>query len=97
MTCHADRLALKPASHGVDWVSVHGPEARARDAECAACHEPVTCVDCHEARGPLEGNPHPPGFRSGHGVEARLDPMSCSTCHAGELCESCHTTGAHPW
>lgn len=97
MLCHADREGLIPSSHAYDWVDVHGPDARARGAECAACHEPDTCVDCHESRGALERSPHPPGFRAFHGVEAHLDPMSCSTCHTAEKCSSCHATGATPW
>jgi len=97
MLCHADRQELMPASHAIDWIEDHGPDARARGNECEACHATATCVDCHESRGPLQRDPHPPGFRAFHGVEARLDPMSCSTCHAGEKCTACHTTGAMPW
>lgn len=95
--CHADRQALRPASHGPDWTHQHGREARARQATCNDCHATRTCVDCHERRGPLQRNPHPPAFRTTHGVEARLDPMRCSTCHSGETCRSCHSTGAIPW
>lgn len=95
--CHADLNELKPADHGLDWVSNHGDAARAAGASCDTCHEASTCFDCHDNRGAGSANPHGPGFRETHGVVARADPRQCSTCHTEASCTACHSTGALPW
>lgn len=95
--CHADLSGLEPASHGLDWLALHGDASRAVGASCSTCHSRSACLDCHDRRGAGSEDPHPPGFRSSHGVEARLDPASCSTCHTQATCTSCHERGALPW
>lgn len=96
-TCHADRQALIPVDHGLDWVDQHGDHARSRGATCDTCHDSNTCVSCHESRGAMADKPHGPGWGAFHGVEARLDPRSCSSCHTGEACLTCHVEGVLPW
>ncbi len=97
LSCHADRMALIPADHGLDWVDVHGDSARSRGASCSDCHDTNTCVACHEGRGALSAKPHGPGWGAFHGVEARLDPRSCASCHTGDSCVTCHVEGVLPW
>lgn len=96
-TCHEATEHLKPPSHDMGWIGLHGDAARAPASLCKDCHTKDTCVECHDRRGAVTDKPHPPGFRSFHGVDARFDPKSCSTCHTGTSCLQCHTEGARPW
>lgn len=97
MLCHSDRGELKPQSHGVDWLDLHGSASRAPDQSCSTCHSAGSCLDCHDRRGAGSVSPHGPGFQRFHGVEAQVDPRSCSTCHTEASCVACHTSGGTPW
>jgi hypothetical protein len=76
--------------HGPGFDRGHGPVARARPADCAACHEDASCRRCHDgAAKPLEI--HPSDWISIHPVPARQDRPRCATCHrAQSFCAGCH-------
>lgn len=82
--------------HALDYRFTHGIDARAKQSDCASCHDAETfCAKCHEAGGNVtQGTFKPkshmvPGFTtlgrgSGgglHAEEARRDIESCASCH----------------
>ena len=82
--------------HDLNYRFTHGIDARARQADCASCHEAQTfCAQCHEAGGNITQGRFKPashmmpgfttlGFGSGgglHAEEARRDIESCISCH----------------
>jgi hypothetical protein len=82
----------KPPSHGAGFRTMHGPEASANPASCAACHHRAQCLDCHRA-SPAASNPgyHPAGFLALHPAAAYARETSCAECHnPGSFCQTCH-------
>ncbi len=82
--------------HDLNYRYTHGIDAKARQSDCASCHDAQTfCATCHEAGGNItQGRFKPashmvPGFTtlgpgSGgglHAEEARRDIESCISCH----------------
>lgn len=82
--------------HGLNYRFTHGIDAKAREAECASCHEAQTfCAPCHQAGGNVTQRKFKPashaipgfttlGAGTGgglHAEEARRDIESCVSCH----------------
>lgn len=79
--------ALKPASHGPNFVRSHGA---GETASCATCHAPPDCQRCHlGTRRPLEI--HPADYLMSHGPDGRRNEPDCSSCHRLQtFCVGCH-------
>jgi hypothetical protein len=82
--------------HDLNYRLTHGVDARARQSECASCHDTREfCVECHQAGGNINQSKFKPashslpgfttfGKGSGGGVHAReaeRDMESCVGCH----------------
>lgn len=92
-TCHVNLAPLRPESHEIAWMKVHGADARANPVECESCHRQSFCIDCHQRRDSVQTIGHERNFRFLHSIEARANPMQCSACHREDFCTSCHTRG----
>ena len=95
-THDSPRQMILQSVHELNYRFTHGFDARARQSECASCHEAQTfCAQCHESGGNVtQGRFKPashmvPGFTtvgvgSGgglHAEEARRDIENCVSCH----------------
>jgi hypothetical protein len=82
--------------HDLNYRLTHGVDAKARQAECATCHDTREfCVECHQAGGNINQSKFKPashflpgfttfGKGSGgglHAKEAERDMESCVGCH----------------
>lgn len=85
--------------HDLNYRFTHGVDARARQSECASCHnQQEFCSQCHQAGGNITQSHFKPashmipgfvkmGVGSGgglHAEEARRDMESCASCHDAE-------------
>jgi hypothetical protein len=54
-TCHPKGFDLLPRAHrpASEWISSHGPKARADLGDCYMCHKMSLCVACHLGKTPL--------------------------------------------
>jgi hypothetical protein len=83
-------------AHDLNYRFTHGIDARARQSECATCHDRQTfCAECHAAGGNITQQRFKPashnvagyvtiGVGSGGGIhaqEARRDMETCMGCH----------------
>lgn len=82
--------------HSLNYRFTHGVDAKARQSDCASCHEQESfCVQCHQAGGNITQFKFKPathavpgfatlGVGSGgglHAEEARRDIENCMSCH----------------
>jgi hypothetical protein len=85
--------------HDLNYRYTHGVDARARQSECASCHDKQQfCSECHQNGGNITQAHFKPashivsgfvkmGVGSGgglHAEEARRDMESCASCHDAE-------------
>ncbi len=100
LNCHARN---KPPGHTPDWRNVHGPQAKADQAACLACHQEnripdsakgtvaeSSCAKCHSRpmhQGIKTQNRHPFPL-TGQSISA-----GCMSCHPQNLCSTCHYIG----
>jgi hypothetical protein len=97
--CH--RLQqFTPQTHPVDFLFVHGFEAKAGVMECSTCHEIIEdCYSCHVQNKvmPMNHNFHNWVSTSEgglHGEFAESEAELCATCHLpskDSSCLKCHT------
>lgn len=90
--CHVARKgAPRPATHAGGFRVLHGRDASARPATCAACHVRQDCLDCHRPNAASHARYHPPTFLSEHPVAAYARQTSCADCHnTAQFCSTCH-------
>ncbi len=92
--CHQSvGMDVAPASHGHNWMRLHGVTVRSgctRTADnCELCHTESTCTACHLEQPPES---HTNYFRRrGHGLLASMDRSSCAACHRSDSCDRCHS------
>ncbi|HKJ92160.1 MAG TPA: cytochrome c3 family protein [Longimicrobiales bacterium] len=94
-----------PASHEKEtWLQAHGARAKARGADCSACHTRNDCQACHvqPAPAPVQHMPPRPQTRAPGVMLVRKAPPSHATpgwqeqhgtfaSSDGATCQSCHT------
>lgn len=83
-------------THDLNYRFTHGIDAKARQSECASCHEPQTfCAECHAEGGNINqasfrpASHDVPGFATVgrgtggglHAEEGKRDIESCISCH----------------
>lgn len=85
-------------THGPVWALEHRQAAKAKNPDCAACHEQKLCLDCHKAESADQMgsftnamvNVHRSDFHVTHPIAARANPRRCSSCHEPKFCSDCH-------
>lgn len=88
--CHDAKEPLRPESHVVDWVSLHGPDARTNPADCQSCHTQTDCQSCHVGDN-VRPRTHRLNFLFDHALEARGQELDCAACHEDRaFCADCH-------
>lgn len=93
--CHSDKK-VKPASHGANYLHIHGDEARSKSnpvmnsQSCGVCHGQRFCQYCHEGDN-LDRVTHPLNYGFTHSLDARGKERECATCHTDRnFCIECH-------
>lgn len=93
------KFSRQVSTHGPLWGFSHGPDAKNRRIDCAACHQQNYCLNCH-VQGPAQEmgkfggglrNVHRSDFRVSHPLAARTNPRLCAACHEPDSCDSCHS------
>ncbi len=88
--CHKKlKKDVKPSSHDIRWLKLHGMESKAERTRCDLCHRENSCVNCHKDRKPRDHGEF--WYRKGHGLQARYERERCAACHTEDTCIACHT------
>jgi hypothetical protein len=88
--CHATDETRRPATHTMQWLSLHASEARVDEGRCMVCHTQTDCQECH-AGDNVRPRVHPLNYEYNHALEARSSELTCSACHEDpQFCQACH-------
>ena len=95
--CH--KSDFRPDSHGTNYLTLHGEDAKFNLNTCNVCHGQSDCRECHSQNVVKMAEVHPDetiwtyDFRSPkhHAFASRRNMLSCASCHTEEDCITCHS------
>jgi len=95
--CH--KGDFRPDSHGTNYLTLHGEDAKFTVNTCNVCHGQSDCRECHSQNIVNMEEVHPDettwtyDFHSPkhHAFAAKRNMLSCASCHTEEDCIACHS------